>query len=115
VSVKVDISDVIRGTATASTLLTNWPRTVEDTLRIAAQTEKRESTYKNQTGHLRQGTRAATISQTDNEIVVDLEMAEPYASFVVKNGYSKFPKGAKAAERKLDREAKAIERKTGKL
>ena len=113
--VTVDISDVTRGTAVATTLLQQWPRTVEDTLRTAAQQEKVESTYKNQTGHLRQGTRAATVSQTGDEIVVDLEMAEPYASPVVKRGFSKFPKIAKAAERTLDRAATAIERKTGRL
>lgn len=114
-SVKVDISDVLRATRKATLELQNWPRTVEDTLRAAAQEEKVTSTYKNQTGHLRQGTRAATISQTDNEIVIDLEMAEPYASFVVKRGYSRFPKIAIAAERSLNRAASRLARKLERL
>lgn len=114
-SVTVNINDVLRDTRTAVQALQNWPRTFEDALRTAAQEEKSSSTYKNQTGHLRQGTRAATISQTDNEIIVDLEMAEPYASFVVKRGYSKFPRIAKAAERTLDRAASRLAGKLGRL
>jgi hypothetical protein len=113
--VTCDISDVISGTRAAGQEMQNWPRTVEDTLRLAAQDEKRTSTYKNQTGHLRQGTRASTVEQTDNTLTVDLEMGGPYASFVVKRGFSTFPKIAKTAERALNREAESTARRLGRL
>ena len=114
-NVTVDISSVIRAHRIVAQDMEQWPRTVEDTLRTAAQEEKVTSTYKNQTGHLRQGTRASTVSHTDNEIIVDLEMAEPYASFVQKRGFSKFPTIAKAAQRTLDRAASRIAKKHGRL
>lgn len=114
-SVTVNISDVTRATAKAVQEMQNWPRTVEDTLRNAAQEERSTKTYQNQTGHLQQGTRAATISQTANEIIVDLEMGEPYASYVVRRGFSRFPRIADKAERSLNRAASRIATKLSRL
>lgn len=113
--VTVDISDVIRGTATASSLLTQWPATLEHRLREAAMTERLTHKYKNQTGHLNNSTEAGIVSVTANETRIDLEMGEPYASYVVKRGLSNFVKLATRAEADLNREAAAIASKIGKL
>jgi hypothetical protein len=110
-----DISEVIRGTAKASSLLQEWPKTVEHRLREAAMTERLTHKYKNQTGHLNNSTEAGVISVTANETVIDLEMGEDYASYVVKRGKSNFVKLATRAEADLNRAAAAIARKLGKL
>ena len=114
-SVTVDISDVLRGTAVAVRELEAWPNTLETTLRRAAEQERATHKYKNQTGHLEESTKAALVEQTDNRVEVELTMGEDYASHVVKRGFSKFPKIATKAEAQCNREAAAVASKLGKL
>lgn len=114
-SVKIDISEVQRGTRIATSALQGWPRTLEHRLKEAAMQERFTHKYKNQTGHLHNSTEAGVISVTDNEVIIDLEMGEPYASHVVNRGFSKFPQIATRAEADLNREAAAIAKKLGSL
>ncbi len=114
-SVLVDISDIIAGTTKAKSLLQQWPDTVEHRLREAAMTERLTHKYKNQTGHLNNSTEAGVVSVTDNEVIIDLEMGEQYASYVAKRGLSNFEKLAVRAEADLNREAVAVAKKLGAL
>jgi hypothetical protein len=114
-SVTVDISEVIRGTRVATRTLEEWPTDFEITLRRAAEVERATHKYKNQTTHLEESTKAALVEQTDNRIEVELTMGEQYASYVVKRGFSKFPRIATRAEADLNREAAAVASKLGKL
>lgn len=114
-SVKVDISDVLRGTAVAVRELEAWPNTLETVLRRAAEQERSTHKYRNQTGHAEEGTKAALVEQTDNRIEIELTMAEQYSSYLAKRGFSKFPQIATKAEADLNREAAAVASKLGKL
>ncbi len=111
----VDISQVIRGTRIAVSELQQWPDTLEHRLREAAMQERFTHKYRNQTGHLHNSTESGVVSVTRNEVVIDLEMGEPYASFVVRRGFSKFPQHAARAEADLNREAAKVASKLGKL
>ena len=114
-SVSVDLSEVFALGEAAEAEMESAPRFLEHTLRLAALEERRTHRYKNQTGHLEQGTKAGIISQTDDEIVVQYEMGEPYASFVVKAGFSDFPKSAKVAERVIGRDYARAARKLSRM
>jgi len=114
-SVTVDISDVIRGTRVAMRELEQWPSDFEVTLRRAAEQERASHKYKNQTGHLEESTKAALVEQTPNRIEIELTMGEPYASFVVRRRFSRFPQIKARAEADLNRKAATLASKLGKL
>lgn len=114
-TVKVDISDVLRGTRTAIGLLRAWPNDLEVRLRRAAEEERSTHRYQNQTGHLEDSTKASLVEQTDNRLEIELTMGEQYASHVVRRGYSKFPKIAARAEADANRLAAKVAEKIGKL
>jgi len=115
VRVTVDIRQVDRLTDAAEAEFESAPVVLLQTLRRHALEERQTHLYKNQTGHLEQSTFAGLISETADEIVVDYEMGEQYASFVVKRGYSDFPATAKAAEKALDKTFKAGERRLSRM
>ena len=113
--VTCDISDVIRGTRVATETLRQWPTDLEITLRRAAEQERSTHKYQNQTGHLEESTKAALVSETDNELEIELTMGEAYASHVVRRGFSRFPKIAAKAEADVNRQAAAVAKKIGAL
>lgn len=76
---------------------------IKEILERAATEERDTHTYQNQTGHAQQGTKAAVVSEGDNEFVATLEMGEEYSSYLVARGYSRFDKIAEKATRAVDR------------
>ena len=90
---RLDASDIGRQEDRAERLLSpggEMVRMVEHRLKEAAMTHRMTHAYKNQTGHLEQGTGAVVDSEGDNEIVVVLEQAEEYASYVADRGLNDF-------------------------
>ena len=114
-TVRVDLSEVFALGEAADAEMTSAPQFLEHTLRLEALEERRTHLYKNQTGHLEQGTKAGLLSQVDDEIIIHYEMGEPYASFVVKRGYSEFPESAKRAEDVILRDYMRAERKLARM
>lgn len=114
-SVGVDITGVTRATKRATSDIGEFVTGFEYELEKAALTERLTHRYKNQTGHLQNSTGAGIVSETDNEIHIDLEMTEEYASHIIKRGFSKFPDHALRAFSKINQNLAALERKAGKL
>lgn len=113
--VTVDISGVQKATKKASADLGEFVKGMEYELEKAALTERLTHKYQNQTGHLQNSTGAGVVSETDNEIHIDLEMTEEYASYIIKRGFSKFPDHALRAFSRINQNLAALERKAGKL
>ena len=114
-SVGVDITGVTRARVKASADIAEFVTGFEHELEKAALTERLTHKYQNQTGHLQNSTGAGVVSQTDNEIHIDLEMTEEYALHIIKRGFSKFPDNALRAFSKINQNLAALERKAGKL
>jgi hypothetical protein len=112
--VAVDLRDLERLTREGVDEMGLAPRLMENALKDAAREERQTHTYQNQTGHLEQSTKAGIVSEVANELVIDLEMGEPYASFVIARGYSRFPQIAEKIQRRIAREFAAAERRIGR-
>lgn len=112
--VRCDISDVLRAGRAAEKDIRGFLTEMEHDLEEAAMEERFTHEYQNQTGHLQQSTAAGLVSDSDNELHIDLEQGEEYASYVVEKGYSDFPDIAERAQKKIDRKFAAVGRRAEK-
>jgi len=113
VKVRCDISEALRAGRAAERDIRGFLTEMEHDLREAAMEERFTHEYKNQTGHLHNSTEAGLVSDSDNELRIDLEQGEEYASYVVEKGYSDFPDIAERTARKIDRKFAAVGRRAG--
>lgn len=99
---ELDISDVIELERRAKDELATIPRVMKSILDVAALEERSSHEYNNQSGDLQRSTRARIDQSGRDETVVELEMAEDYASYVVKAGLSNIEEEAKLAENGIE-------------
>ncbi len=112
--VKVGIGASLRAGRAAVDDMYGFLDDMEHDLEEAALTERLTHAYENQTGHLQAGTGAGVVSDSANELQIDLEMGDFYASYVAEKGYSDFPETAARTEEKLDKKFAAVEQRAGR-
>jgi len=115
IRVTVDIRQEEKLAEAGSQAMHMAPLDMEYRLNQAAAEERATHLYQNQTGHLENSTKAGTISETADETVIDLEMGEPYASFVHDLGYSRFVELGNVAVARIYEDIEAAERALERL
>lgn len=83
-------SETLAATRDAEDEFSELARRMLAAVNVGAAFEKAHKTYTDRTGNLKRNTRGRIDQNRRDTVVVDLEMAEDYASYVKKRGLSAF-------------------------
>lgn len=104
-------SDVEKEMRATATRLRRFSRNAVETFETVVEREKAEHKYQNRTGKTEATTRALVFSgpgTADGDVHVRVEMEAGHATYLQKDGWSRFVKLIDAAIRKVKREAEKL-------